>query len=152
MELPEIDVTPVDCQTEWIVTNGLGGYASSTSALINTRKYHGLLVAAMDPPGDRRVILTRLDESIVIGEKQYLLWSNQFEDTVWPEGKKHIKGLSIAPFPSYRYFTEEVMLNKTIFMPYGKNATVVGYDVSCSDRITLNIHPQVSFRHFHSVA
>ena len=90
MELPEIDVTPVDCQTEWIVTNGLGGYASSTSALINTRKYHGLLVAAMDPPGDRRVILTRLDESIVIGEKQYLLWSNQFEDTVWPEGKKHI--------------------------------------------------------------
>ena len=53
---------------EWLVTNGIGGYASSTVSGINTRKYHGLLVAAFNPPIDRWVLLTKLDEEIRIGK------------------------------------------------------------------------------------
>ena len=70
-ELPKIHVGPGvlsnfedAIQLEWIVTNGLGGYASSTALGINTRKYHGLLIAALNPPVDRQVVLTKLDEEI----------------------------------------------------------------------------------------
>ena len=78
IDLPKIHVGPnvlsnfdKAIQMEWIVTNGLGGYASSTASGINTRKYHGLLVAAFNPPVDRRVILIKLDEEIQIKNKTY---------------------------------------------------------------------------------
>ena len=54
-------------QKEWLITNGLGGYASSTVLGINTRKYHGLLVGALHPPGDRTVCLSKLDEEVFVG-------------------------------------------------------------------------------------
>ena len=55
-------------EQEWIITNGLGSYASSTVLGINTRKYHGLLVAALNPPGDRTVCLSKLDEDVLVGD------------------------------------------------------------------------------------
>ena len=61
---------------EWIITNGLGGYSSSTVLGINTRKYHGLLVAPLTPPAMRTLILSKLDESIEIKGKNYNLYSN----------------------------------------------------------------------------
>jgi predicted glycogen debranching enzyme len=61
------------CQKEWLVTNGLGGYASSTLSFMNTRKYHGLLVASMEPPVDRMVLLSALDEEILINNVTYSL-------------------------------------------------------------------------------
>ncbi len=65
-------------QKEWLITNGLGGYASSTVLGINTRKYHGLLVAALHPPGDRTVCLSKLDEDVIVGDDVYRLGSNEF--------------------------------------------------------------------------
>ena len=56
-------------QKEWLITNNLGGYASSTVLGINTRKYHGLLVAALHPPGDRTVCLSKLDEDVILGNE-----------------------------------------------------------------------------------
>ena len=71
---------------EWLVTNGLGGYASSTVLGVNTRKYHGLLVAAFNPPINRWVTLTKLDETLQIGNKNYNLAANEFQDTFHPKG------------------------------------------------------------------
>ena len=64
---------------EWLITNGLGGYASSSVLGINTRKYHGLLVAALHPPGDRTVCLEKLDEDIIVGSDTYRLGTNEFQ-------------------------------------------------------------------------
>lgn len=61
---------------EWLLTNGIGGYSSSTIIGANTRKYHGLLVAPLDPPGRRFLILSKLDESIIINDKSYILTTN----------------------------------------------------------------------------
>ena len=61
---------------EWIITNGIGGYSSSTIIGANTRKYHGLLVAPMMPPGDRQLILSKVDESVNIEGRQYNLYTN----------------------------------------------------------------------------
>ena len=63
-------------QKEWLITNGLGGYSSSTVIGINTRKYHGLLIAPLVPPARRSLILSKIDESIIIEDEKYDLYSN----------------------------------------------------------------------------
>ena len=63
-------------EKEWLITNGIGGYSSSTIIGANTRKYHGLLVAPLTPPARRFLILSKLDESIEINEKKYDLYTN----------------------------------------------------------------------------
>jgi len=140
-------------QMEWIVTNGLGGYASSTVLGINTRKYHGLLVAAFNPPVDRRVLLTKLDEEICVGNRTYPTGSNEFKHGVQPKGYQFLSHFSLDPFPTYRYVAEGVQLQKTIFMPYEKNATIICYEVSNphENKVSIRILPMVNSRHFHSV-
>jgi predicted glycogen debranching enzyme len=82
---------------EWLITNGLGGYASSTVPGINTRKYHGLLVAALHPPGDRTVCLSKLDEDVIVGSDVYSLGATEFHDVIYPQGYKLIQEFSLAP-------------------------------------------------------
>ena len=112
---------------EWLVTNGLGGYASSTILGMNTRKYHGLLVAAFNPPIDRRVLLTKLDEEITIGNEVFKLGCNEYQSgTINPEGYRHLSSFSIAPLPAYTYEVKgKFRLQKTVFMPHEKNATII---------------------------
>ncbi len=138
---------------EWLITNGLGGYASSTVLGINTRKYHGLLIAALDPPRDRRVFLTKLDEELLIGNNSFPLSSNEFQGVIAPRGFESLQGFSVSPFPTYEYTAENVEVKKRIFMPYPKNATVAVYDVSnhWKEPVRVRIFPLVSWRHFHSV-
>jgi len=159
-DLPTINIQPDTLsnfdkaiQMEWIVTNGLGGYASSTILGINTRKYHGLLVAAFNPPTDRRVLLTKLDEEIEIESKKYSLGSNEFREGIRPQGHQFLSGFSLNPFPTYKYNLHSIHLIKTIFMPHEKNATAVLYDVLNSNESEASIHvlPLVNSRHFHSV-
>jgi len=141
-------------KTEWLVTNGLGGYASSTVLGINTRKYHGLLVAAFNPPVDRRVLLTKLDEEIKINNETYPLGSNEFKRGIQPPGYRHLSNFSLNPLPTYTYeLDRKFRLEKTVFMPYGKNVTVVIYEASntSSDSVLVSISPLVNSRHFHSV-
>jgi len=140
-------------QMEWLITNGLGGYASSTALGINTRKYHGLLIAAFNPPSDRTALLTKLDEEVHIGSRSYHIGSNEFDYGIQPEGYRFLSSFSLEPFPTYKYTIEEVQLQKTMFMPHGKNAIVVSYDVfnPHNDKMSIRIFPLVSSRHFHSV-
>ena len=69
---------------EWIDTNGLGGYASSTVLGLNTRRYHGVLVAALNPPVEREVIVSKLDETLILNNKVYELSTNQFPGKIHP--------------------------------------------------------------------
>ena len=92
---------------EWIVTNGIGGYASSTMILENTRKYHGLLVAATNPPACRKVLLASLDEELTIDGKQYQLATHRYNDVIHPEGFIHLKGSSFSPIPEFAYTLAE---------------------------------------------
>jgi predicted glycogen debranching enzyme len=104
-------------QKEWLITNGLGGYASSTVLGMNTRKYHGLLVAALHPPGDRRVFLTKLDDEIHLGTNVWHLGVNEFKDSLFPEGHQLLDEVSISPFPEFHYVACYVYVWKRILMP-----------------------------------
>ena len=138
-------------QKEWLITNGLGGYASSTVLGLNTRKYHGLLVAALRPPGERTVILSKLDEDVKVGEKTYQLGANDFRHDIYPRGYKLLQAFSVSPFPKYTFSADNVEIKKTIFLPFEKNATVAFYEISnrSSEDATIQIYPLLSYRHFH---
>ncbi len=140
-------------EKEWLITNGLGGYASSTALGINTRKYHGLLVAALHPPGDRTVCLSKLDEDLLVGEDVYRLGANEFHDTIYPKGYKLIDEFSVSPFPTYKYNVGGVGVSKTVFMLKNKNAVSVIYKVTNknSAEAKIKIYPLLTCRYFHNV-
>ena len=140
-------------QKEWLVTNGLGGYASSTVLGINTRKYHGLLVAALHPPGDRRVFLTKLDEDINLQNSVQRLGANEFQTGFFPSGHDFLREFSVSPFPKYVYEAQNVEIQKTIFMPHGKNAVVALYNVLNNNDADAKflIYPITNGRDFHTV-
>lgn len=141
-------------KTEWLVTNGLGGYASSTILGINTRKYHGLLVAAFNPPVDRRVLLTKLDEEISLDNQTYFFGANENTRGIQPEGYRFLTNFSLAPFPTYTYSVDKrFQLRKTIFMPNEKNASIILYEAfnASEKKAKFSVAPLVNSRHFHSV-
>ncbi len=138
---------------EWLVTNGLGSYASSTLPGINTRKYHGLLVAALNPPGDRTVCLAKLDEDLIVGSRMFRLGSNEFRDIIFPDGYKLINQFSLNPYPTYAYDAGEVALKKTVFLPKQKNAVALLYQVSNrnASAIKVRLYPLLTCRYYHTI-
>ncbi len=138
---------------EWLITNGLGGYASSTVLGLNTRKYHGLLVAALNPPGERTVCLSKLDEDILLGNEVFRLGTNEFQEVIYPQGYKLLKEFSIAPFPKYTYSVDGINVSKTIFMQKNRNAVSVIYKITNENNtgIKLRAYPFFTCRHFHTV-
>ena len=138
---------------EWIITNGLGGYASSTILNINTRKFHGLLFAAFNPPVSRHLLLSKVDEEVQIDDSCYPLGSNEFRDIIYPEGYKNLESFSQQPFPTFHYRTHGVYVRKEIFMPHLRNMVVIYYEVfNMLDReCMLNLYPLINMRHFYDV-
>src|SRR5579884_2610960 len=137
---------------EWLVTNGIGGYASCTVAGANTRRYHGLLVAALEPPRNRVVMLSRIDEEVVVDDRTFYLGTNEYHDgTINPSGYIHLEQCRIEDgIPTLTYNVPEVTLVKTIWMEYGQNTTYVRYTLSESSRpATLRASLFTTYRDFH---
>ena len=138
---------------EWIVTNQLGGYASSTVLGINTRKFHGLLFAAFDPPTSRHLLLSKLDEEILVKGSRHPLGSNMFEDAVHPEGYRSLRGFSLQPFPTFHYEADGIHVRKEVFMPQLRSMVIIKYEVtnSLGEGAVMNLYPLVNMRHFYEV-
>jgi len=147
---------------EWLETNGLGGYSSSTITGLNTRRYHGLLVAATKPPVGRVVMLSKLEESFTIEGRRYELSTNQYPGALHPQGHKSQTGFRLDPFPTFTYEVEGVVIEKTVFMPHGENTSIIQYKFQvpgsrfqeeCDDtaNCSFELRPLVAFRDYHSL-
>lgn len=137
---------------EWIVTNGLGGYASSTPCGANTRRYHGLLVAALQPPTDRRLMVLKTEEALLFDDDRRLeLSANQYAGAVYPHGYRYLKEFERTPLPRAVYEAEGRRLEKTVFMRHGANTTVVEYRNTGKHRTKLELNPLYVFRSYHSL-
>lgn len=138
---------------EWLETNGLGGYASSTIIGANTRRYHGLLVAALRPPTDRTVLLSKLEETLAVREAEYDLSCNQYPNAIHPQGHRHLLEFRLDPFPTFVYEVGHGLptrLEKTVAMCHGHNLVVVRYRLlSAPGTISLIVRPLVSCRDHH---
>jgi predicted glycogen debranching enzyme len=135
---------------EWLETNGTGGYAMGTVAGTSTRRYHGLLVVPLRPPGERHVLLARLEESVVTPAGELALATNQYPGTLHPEGHRHLTGFRLDPFPTWTFDAGGAALEKRLFLVHGRQAVVVRYR---SDRpVTLRVRPFLAFRDYHALA
>ena len=136
---------------EWIITNGLGGYSSSTIIGANTRKYHGLLIAPLTPPARRFLILSKLDESIERDGKKYDLYTNVCKEYI-SHGYKYQEKFIKEELPTFKYKVEDVEIEKTICMDYGKNTVGVYYKIKNGKKdIKLTLAPIINYRDFHQM-
>ena len=135
---------------DWIITNGIGGYSSSTILGINTRKYHGLLVAPFYAPGSRHLILSKVDESFESGGVEYPLYSNICKNYI-SEGYKNLVKFEKEYIPIFTYEVDGATIKKFICMDYSKNTVCVLYHVKNNEKRTkLTITPIIHFRDFHA--
>ena len=135
---------------EWLLTNGIGGYASSTITGCNTRRYHGLLVAATKPPLGRMVLLSKLEEVIGIEEASYQLSTNRYPKTIHPQGYLLLQGFKMDPFPKFIFSVENIIVEKEIAMVRGENTTIITYRIYNSGRaINFVASPLIACRDSH---
>jgi len=141
-------------QREWLETNGIGGFASSTIVGMNTRRYHGLLVAALKPPVDRYVLLSKLEETLIVDGSRFDLSVNKYPGAIDPQGYQYLKGFRLDPFPVFTFVTEGISLEKSVFLVHGENTVVVQYRVGPNHGhfgdLQLIVRPLVAFRDYHS--
>ena len=138
-------------QKEWIITNGIGGYASSTIIGANTRKYHGLLVAPIIPPARRMLILSKLDESIQIADKKYNLFTNIGKNYI-SQGYKFQQSFSKEYMPIFTYKVEDTEITKIICMEHFRNTVCVYYKIkNGKENVKLTLAPIMNFRNVHGI-
>jgi len=139
---------------EWLVTNGLGGYASGTVAGVNTRRYHGLLVAALAPPAGRTVLVGGLVEWAAYDGRRYPLSTHEYGDgTIDPYGHRHLQAFTLqGMLPVWVYALGDALLEKRVWMTHGANTTYLMYRlVRGSGAADLEITPLVTHRDFHAL-
>ncbi len=138
---------------EWLETNGLGGYASSTIIGANTRRYHGLLVAALAPPGRRTLLLSKLEETLAVRDVEYDLSCNQYPGAIHPQGYQYLREFRLDPFPMFLYEVGDgrlTRLEKTVAMCRERNAVIVRYRLlEGVGTASLIVRPLVNCRDHH---
>ncbi len=156
LNIPKIDVSNkvADDGREWLITNGLGSYASANIWGANTRRYHGLFVPALEPPVGRTVLLSRIDEVVTCpdqheegGELATNFWSS---GSVAPEGYKNVVAFSPYPVPTWVYSVAHGFLIKQVAMLPNKQAIYIGYSWIGYKPIELSLHLMVNNRDFHA--
>jgi predicted glycogen debranching enzyme len=139
-------------ELEWLETNGLGGWASSTLIGCNTRRYHGLLMAAIVPPAERMLLLSKLDETIVLNGKRFELGVNDYGDILHPKGFEYLYSFRKEFFPEWIYEVPGIRMQKTVTMVYGENTTLIRYEVlQSSSTFSLELLPLIAARNYHQL-
>jgi predicted glycogen debranching enzyme len=140
-------------EREWLVTNGLGGYASGTVAGVLTRRYHGLLIAALQPPVGRTLLLTKLDEMVTYADRTYSLFANRWRDgQLEPEGYHHLERFRLeGTTPVWTFACADALIEKRVWMQQGANTTYIRYDLCRgSGPLALSIKAIVNHRDHHA--
>ncbi len=136
---------------EWLETDGRGGYAASTAAGVNTRRYHGLLVVARQPPADRVVLLSRLEETVVDGRgTRWELGVNYYPGAVHPQGHRWLAEFRLDPWPVWRWRLGALTLTKAVLFSREAGALLVLYRLR-GGSARLELRPFIAGRGFHAL-
>jgi len=152
-------VSKTDCATmdkalelEWFEANGRGGYASSTIVGCNTRRYHGLLVAKLERPPGRYVLLSKLDDSVVLGDGEIPLTVHQYPEVVVPADGHHLSEFCLEPVPTFRYVNGTAQVVKEVALVEGRDTVLGRYSVKrAKGDAKLRLRPLLAYRDFHSL-
>lgn len=138
-------------EKEWLVTNGLGGFASGTPIGANIRRYHGILFAALKPPLERILLVSKYEETLEIDGESFELGVNETAGGLYPQGNKYLSHFELRPHPTFLYHIKDIVVEKTIFMVYGENTTVVKYRLLGKEnsRVKIRVRPWLNCRDYH---
>ncbi len=135
---------------EWLLTNGIGGFAMGTVAGVNTRRYHGLLIAALSPPTERTLVFAACDVYAILGKKRIPLSSNQYPGAIYPTGYKFTDSAEVGTAVTWRYKSEDIDVQKSITLEQGKNTVKIEFENLGRKVVTIQAQPLICFRDFHA--
>ena len=141
---------------EWLLTNGLGGFAASTAVCCNTRRYHGLLCAALNPPVGRVMALNRVGELFIFdGKTDHVLRTSisQFNQTFFPRGEQYLQKFELGETAVWTYEVEGVRITKRVLPVWQQNIVGVRYEIEGEPTraMRMQLMPFVSLRDFHAL-
>jgi len=137
---------------EWLAVNGIGGYACSTVPGLDTRKYHGLLVAAMAPPVRRMVLLSRVEETLWCDGQRFALDCNEYPGVIYPQGHRHLEEFQPGETPRWIYRGDGWQLQKELRLVPGQNTVVLTYTLLSRGAVDLQIRPLLAMRPIHDLS
>lgn len=134
-------------QREWVITNGIGGYAGSSIIGAHTRKHHGMLIASLHAPTERYMVLSKINETLDFGGKKYSLKTNQRVGKKYESGQDYLQRFVFNELPTFVYQVKGFYMEKTISFEYGKNTIAIGYDiVNGPQEVAFTMIPSFNFR------
>ena len=139
----------VSMKREWLLTNGIGGFAMGTVSGVNTRRYHGHLVAATDPPATRMVLLASIDATVQTDGNPVGISANQYPGAIFPQGYLYLNSFGAGDAAIWKFRSSVVAVDKIVRMHQGINACTVEYINRSSDPILLTLRPLVSHKFYH---
>lgn len=137
---------------EWLVTNGIGGFAAGTLSFVNTRRYHGLLFAALHPPVERVALVAKLDVTVLYGDSRLQLATNEFVDgTIDPHGYCHLESFRLEGLvPVWTWLVADARLEQRLWMHHGENTTYVQFTrIGGGKPLRLVMDPLCTYRDYH---
>ncbi|HOJ79722.1 MAG TPA: amylo-alpha-1,6-glucosidase [Clostridiales bacterium] len=136
-------------EREWLLTNGIGGFSSSTVIGASSRRYHGLLVASLEPPVERHLVLSQLHETVTLNGQEFSLSSFSTGNYI-NTGYLFQASFELDPLPVFTYAIADVLIEKTVSLVYGENTAVVCYRIiTGNDDAEIKVAPLVNFRDYH---
>ena len=145
---------PISDSAEWLEADGLGGFASGTTAGIRTRRYHALLLTATAPPSERKALVNGFEAWVETAGGSWFLTSQRYgPDIVYPDGMTHIKKFELRPWPTWRFELDDgLAVEQELFVPYGQSALVLIWRVTAAplNKAKLTVRPFLSGRDFHA--
>jgi predicted glycogen debranching enzyme len=145
--------SPAALTCEWLETNGTGGYSSSSILQCHTRKYHGLLVANLTQPSGRYVLLSKVEDSIAVGERESFLVSHQYPGYYFTGGQSFLRRFNGGTRPKFTYEIEDLSLEKEILMIRGMDSVILKYRLQKFDApCILRLKPFFAYRSIHSLS
>jgi predicted glycogen debranching enzyme len=150
---PRVDVSGrlENAEREWLHTNGAGAYASSTVAMMHTRRYHGVLIAALEPPARRFAIVSHAETNVVTARRVYRLAAHQFPGVAPSPGFRHLEAFHQDPLPRWTYRLGKVRFERTLALVRGENAAILRYKWFGKHPARLSLSPLLSMRDHHTV-
>lgn len=135
-------------QREWLLTNGIGGFSCSTIIGMNSRRYHGLLIASLNPPVERHLILSSISEMVLINNKEYYLHSFMTPNFT-AHGEYYLETFTFNEIPKFQYRIGSMRIEKKVCLRYGKNQVAVVYKIKNAVNCKIQLTPLINFRNYH---
>ena len=138
---------------EWLETNGIGGYASSTILCCHTRRYHGLLAASLAEPPGRFVLLSKFEDSVSALGREFFLSCHRYPGLFFPHGHQYLREFRSERHPLFVYRVGDTVIHRSVMLVHGENTVLVRYFAERSDiPFALLLKPFLAFRGHHELA